>query len=64
MLGSCNTLNHLSDKVCIPNKIEDLNLSVFNMNTDINESQTLTKDISCGYEYNLTEENVIQINDR
>ena len=64
MLGSCNTLNHLSDKVCIPNKTEDLNLSVFNMNTDINESQTLTKDISCGYEYNLTEENVIQINDR
>ena len=25
---SCNTLNDLSNKVCIPNKTEDLNLSV------------------------------------
>ena len=28
---SCNTLNDLSSKVCVPNKTEDLNLSVFNM---------------------------------
>ena len=34
------------------------------MTTDINESQTLTKDISCEYEYNLKKENVIQINDK
>ena len=27
-VGSCNTLNDLSNKVCIPNKTEDLNLSV------------------------------------
>ena len=26
--GSCNTLNDLSNKVCIPNKTKDLNLSV------------------------------------
>ena len=25
--GSCNTLNDLSNKVCVPNKTEDLNLS-------------------------------------
>ena len=32
-VGSCNTLNDLSNKVCVSNKIEDLNLSVFkNMN--------------------------------
>ena len=30
-VGGCNTLNPLSNKVCIPNKAEDLNLSVFNM---------------------------------
>ena len=30
------TLNDLSNSVCIPNKIEDLNLSVFNMITWIN----------------------------
>ena len=44
---SCNTLNDLSNKVCVPNKIEDLNLSVFNMITGINESKTLTKPLSC-----------------
>ena len=36
-VGSCNTLNDLSNKVCIPNKTEDLNLSVFNLITGINE---------------------------
>ena len=46
-VGSGNTLNGLSNKVCIPNKTEDLNLSVFNMITGINESKTLTKHISC-----------------
>ena len=44
---SCNTLNDLSNKVCVPNKAEDLNLSVFNMITGINELETLTKQISC-----------------
>ena len=44
---SCNTLNDLSNKVCVPNKTEDLNLSVFNMVTRINELKTLTKHISC-----------------
>ena len=46
-VGSCYTLNELSNKVCILNKTEDLNLSVFNMITGINESQILTKAISC-----------------
>ena len=45
-IGSCNTLNDLSSKVCIPNKTEDLNLSKFNMITEINQSKTLTKDLS------------------
>ena len=46
-VGSCNTLNNLSTKVCAPNKTEDLILSVFNTITGINESKTLTKHISC-----------------
>ena len=46
-VGSCNTLNDLSNKVCVPNNSEDLNLSKFNMITGINESNILTKDISC-----------------
>ena len=46
-VGSCNNLNNLSNKICVPNKTEDLNLSMFNMITGINESKTLTKHISC-----------------
>ena len=48
-VGSCNTLNDLSDKVCVPNKTKKLNLSVFNMITGISESKILTKDISCDF---------------
>ena len=44
---SCSTLNDLSNKVHIPNKTEDLNLSVFNMIIGINESKALKKHISC-----------------
>ena len=45
--GSCNTINDLSNKVCIPNKTGDLNLSIFNMIVGINQSKTLTMHISC-----------------
>ena len=31
--GSCKTLNHLSNKACVPYKTEDLNVSLFNMIT-------------------------------
>ena len=34
---SCNTLNDLSNKVCVPNKTESLNIYVFNMITGKNE---------------------------
>ena len=50
-VGSCNTLNDSSNKACVPNKTEDLNLSVFSMITGINESKTLTKHISCECKY-------------
>ena len=46
-VGICNTLNDLSNKVCIPDKTEGLHLSAFNMITGINESKVLTKHISC-----------------
>ena len=45
-MGSCNTLNDLSNRICVPNKTEGLNLNVFNMIAGINESKTLTKHIS------------------
>ena len=47
VVGICNTLNDLSNKACVLNKTEDLNLCVFNMITGINELKTLTKHISC-----------------
>ena len=46
-VGSCNTLNDLSNNVCVPGKKEDLNIYVFNMITGKNESKFFTKDISC-----------------
>ena len=46
-VGNCNILNNLSNKVCVPDKTEDLNLSAFNMIAGINESKTLKKHISC-----------------
>ena len=36
-MGSCNTLNELYNRMCVLNKTEDLNLSVFKMITVINE---------------------------
>ena len=42
---SCNTLNDLSNTICVPNKTDYLNIHVFNMITG--KSKILTKDISC-----------------
>ena len=62
-VGSCNTLNDLSNKVCVRNKAEDLNLSMLNLIIGINESKTLTKHISCKCKCRFKEEKVIQTND-
>ena len=58
--GSCNTLNDVSNKVYVPNKKEDLNLSFFNMTTGTNELKTLAKN-HINVNVNLMVENVIQI---
>ena len=50
-VGSCNTLKTLFNKVYIPNKTEDLNLSMFNMITGIVESKTLIRHISCEWKF-------------
>ena len=46
-VGSCNTLNDLSNKICVPNKTEESNLNAFNIIEGVNESKSLTKHISC-----------------
>ena len=52
-VGSGNTLNDLCNKGCVPNKTEDLNLTVFNMISGTNKSNTLAKHISCKCECNF-----------
>ena len=47
--GSCNTLNNIYNKVCVPNRTEDLNLSMINMITAINELKILTEHMQCKY---------------
>ena len=61
-VGSCNTLIVLSNKVCVPNKSEDLYLNVFNIITGINKSKTLTKHVPCECKCKFDQKNVIQIN--
>ena len=41
-VGMCNILNDSSNKVCILNKTENLNLSMFNVVTGIKKLKTLT----------------------
>ena len=37
----CNTLDDISGRICVPIKTEDVDLSVLNLITGINESKTL-----------------------
>ena len=45
--GSCNSVDDLSIKTCVPSKIKDTNVNVFNMITNINEAKTIVKHILC-----------------
>ena len=57
-VGSCNTLNELSNKVCVSNKTEDLNMDLFNIITRKNENKRIYE---ANVNLNLMEEYVIQI---
>ena len=59
---SCHTLIDLCNKVYVPNKTEDLNLSLFNMITKINESKTLTNHILCECKCEFDWKNKFQVN--
>ena len=48
-LDKCVVILYSCNKVCVPNKTEDLNLSVLNMITGKKESKVLTKHISCTF---------------
>ena len=44
---SCNSVDDLCKKICVPSKTKDVNVKVFNMTTNRNEEKTLEKQISC-----------------
>ena len=46
-VGSCNTFDNLSNKLCVPNKTEDLNKYVFSYDYKKIELKILTKAIWC-----------------
>ena len=54
-VGLINTFYEWSKKVSVPNKTEDLNLSVFRKITRINESKRLIKQISGRYKCRFDE---------
>ena len=58
---SCDALNELSNRVCVPNKTEDWNLHVSNIITEINEWKAWAKQISCERKCNFMVENITQI---
>ena len=57
-VGSCNTLNNLSNKVSFPNKTEDLNISKKYSNKWI---KNYNKTYHVNVNVNMMEENVMQI---
>ena len=56
-MGSWTTVNNLSNKVYVPSKTEDLNLSVFNTIAGIKESKIVTKDTSCKCKWKFEDRN-------
>ena len=45
--GSCNAIDDLSTKICVPSETKDVNVKVFRMITRINEVKSLVKHFSC-----------------
>ena len=44
--GSCNAVDDLSTKICVPSETKDMNDKKFNMITRTNDAKTLVKHIS------------------
>ena len=57
----CNTLDDISGRICVPIKTEDVDLSVLNLITGINESKTLWNINHANVNVNLMIEHIFQI---
>ena len=53
--GTCNSVDELSAKICVPTKKNDVNGKVFNMTTNRNEAKTVVKHTSfdCKCKFNI-----------
>ena len=56
---SCNVLDDLSTKICVPSKTKDVNVKIFNTITRINQVKVLIKHVSwdCTCKFNNTKWN-------
>ena len=61
---SCNNVDNPFGKICVPWKIGNVNLKLFNIIKETNESKTLIKHISKNSDNNLLVQNVIQFKNR
>ena len=52
-IGSCNAVDELFAKICVPNETKDVDVKVFNMVTKINEAKAMVRHISCDYKCKL-----------
>ena len=48
-VGSCNSVDGLSTKICVPSKTKDVNVKLFNMLTNRNETRAILKHFSCDF---------------
>ena len=60
-MRSCETLNDLFNRGCVPDKAEDLRLPVSNMITKINKSKILIKHVSYKFKCKFDGRNATQI---
>ena len=49
--GSCNCVDDLSMRICIPSKTKDIQVKVFDMITNRNEAKALVKETSCDWKW-------------
>ena len=61
---SCNNVDNPFGKICVPWRIGNVNLKLFNIIKETNESKTLIKHISKNSDNNLLVQNVIQFKNR
>ena len=56
---SCNAINDLSTKICVPSKAKDVNVKVFNMITRRIEAKMLVKRFLCDFKckFNISTSN-------